>query len=101
MTYADDEFEELVGSEIIKNQDNNKMDNGLFKLTKENLYSAVVYGFVLAALIVISKGTVFGLDWKMLVDAFITGALTSVVKNIFTTSKGNFGGVIPVIPETK
>jgi hypothetical protein len=75
------------------------MKNGLLKLSKENLQSAIVYGLLSIALLIISKGTVFGLDWKVLLDVGILGILTSLVKNLLTTEKGNFIGTVKVIPE--
>jgi len=80
---------------------NNNMKNGLGKLSVENLQSAIVYGLLAVALFVISKGTVFGLDWKALVDVGVLGVLTSLVKNLLTTDKGNFVGAVKVIPPTE
>jgi hypothetical protein len=87
-------------SDFYDYQLNNKnMKNGLLKLNKTNVYSALVYGFVAVALVVISQGTVFGLNWKALVDVGIVGVLTSLVKNLLTTEKGNFLGSVKVIPD--
>jgi glycyl-tRNA synthetase alpha subunit len=74
------------------------MQNGIGKLSLENIYSALVYGVVAVALYIIAQGTVFGLDWRMLVDIGALGILSSFVKNLMTTDKGNFVGVVKVIP---
>ena len=75
--------------------------NGILKLSWVNVQSALVYGFVAVALLIISKGTVFGLDLKELVDTLVLGILASLVKNLFTTESGNFAGVVKVIPPTQ
>lgn len=77
------------------------MQNGIFKLSWVNVYSAIIYGLLAMALYVISKGTIFGLDWKVLLDIGALGLLSSLIKNIFTTNEGNFVGLIKVIPSTK
>ena len=84
------------------------MRNGIFKLDKSNIKSALVYALLwglLAVLINIqSVGSVFNLDWKLVVDTgliALIAAVISVLKNLFTTSSGNFLGVVKVIPETE
>lgn len=72
------------------------MDNGILKLSLENVKSAIVYGLLAVALFVISKGSVFGLDWHALVDVGVLGLLTSLVKNLLTTNEGNFVGLVGV-----
>ncbi len=79
----------------------NNMKNGLLKLTCENLNSAIVYGLLLLCAEIVKVGDVFKLDWRMLVNAFVIGTITSLVKNMLTTSDGSFVGVVPVIPDKK
>jgi len=77
------------------------MDNGIFKLSWVNIQSAIIYGLIAVILYIISKGSIFGLEWKVLVDVGVLALLSSFVKNIFTTEKGNFVGVVKVIPPTE
>ncbi len=80
--------------------ENNNM-NGLLKLNLENVYSALVYGGLLSLVtVIIQHNSVFGLDWHGLVDSFVIGFLTSIVKNLLTTNSGNLLGIVPVIPDT-
>lgn len=80
------------------------MQNGIGKLDWVNIKSAVVYGLVLGIVAVVvyifKAGSVFALDWRLLVDAFVYGFLGSIVKNLLTTNSGNFLGVTKVIPST-
>lgn len=84
----------------------------MFKINWVNIQSALVYGFLSAILgglfsvlnYIIDAGTIYGLDWKAVLDKgamaslgiFVT--MISIVKNLLTTDKGNFAGVIEVIP---
>lgn len=91
------------------------MNYGLLKISWVNIQSAVVYGVVsmfFAAIITVGNaikdhGSIFGLDWHNIIDTTamvvlsIFVALTSVIKNLLTTEKGNFLGSIKVIPDTK
>lgn len=70
---------------------------GLLQLSWINIKSAIVYGVLALCVYIISKGSVFGLDWKILVDVFILAILTSFVKNFFTTDSGDFAGVVKVV----
>lgn len=85
--------------------EDNKMQNGIFKLDWVNVKSAVIYGLVVGLGLMfayaISIGDIWALDWHILVNTFVLGFLGSVVKNLFTTNKGNFVGLIKVIPEIK
>lgn len=88
--------------------------NGLFTLTWSNVKSAVVYGLlVLAASFALSvlqnvldAGSIFGLDWKHIVDSAVIATLPigiaglSLIKNLLTNSKGQFLNAVKVIPET-
>ena len=98
MTFNPDEeqeFTEVVGEELLKsNLEKQYMKNGIFKLTKNNLKSAVVYGLVAVAVVIISEGTIFGLDWKALTDVGILAVLTSIVKNLLTTDTSEFLGIV-------
>ncbi|MEI6532466.1 MAG: hypothetical protein WCO06_01360 [Candidatus Roizmanbacteria bacterium] len=80
---------------------NTFMQNGIFKLVKENISSAIVYGVVAVLLVIISKGTIFGLDWKVLADVGILAVISSLVKNLLTTESGKFANLVKVIPEVK
>lgn len=87
--------------------------NGLFTLTKANVKSAVVYGlltlgisFVLAfAQGVLQAGSIFGLDWKGIVDSSVIATipvlitLVSLAKNLLTDNQGKFLGQTEVIPD--
>ncbi len=88
---------------------------GLFKLTKENIKSAFVYGFltwiatfILAVIESIREaGTFLGLNWTAIIDSSAVATLpaiivvVSMVKNLLTTSEGKFLGVTEVIPDKK
>lgn len=71
--------------------------NGIGQLSWVNIKSAIVYGLLAVILAIIAKGSIFALDWRVLVDIGVMGVLTSFVKNIFTTNNGNFAGVVKVI----
>lgn len=87
--------------------------NGLFTLTKANIKSALVYGvltlavsFALAfAQNVLNAGSVFGLNWKAIIDSSVIAtipvliALISLGKNLLTDSQGRFLGAATVIPD--
>lgn len=73
------------------------MLNGLLQLSWINIKSALIYGAIAVCLYIISKGTVFGLDWKILVDVGVMAILTSFTKNFFTTDAGDFAGVVKVV----
>lgn len=87
--------------------------NGLFTLTKANVKSALVYAlltlgasFILAfAQGVLNAGSIFGLDWKAIVDSAVIAtipvliALISLGKNLLTDSQGKFLGHTEVIPD--
>lgn len=91
-----EEFGEVVSNQILSDNYNKNMQNGIFKLDLANVRSAVVYGVVAVAVVVISEGTVFGLDWKVLTDVGVIAVLTSLVKNLLTTDSGQFVGVVGV-----
>lgn len=88
------------------------MKNGLFKIDWVNVKSAIIYGLLAMALgavlavanYIIDAGTIFGLDWHLVIDKGAMAALgvfvavVSIVKNLFTTDKGNFLGAIEVVP---
>ena len=73
------------------------MNNGILSLSWINIKSSIVYGLLGVCVYVISKGTVFGLDWHILVDVGVIGILTSLTKNFFTTDSGDFAGVVKVV----
>lgn len=87
----------------------------MFKLNWANVKSAFIYG-VLAMLggallavvnAIMDAGTIFGLDWKVILDKGAMAALgafvasLSIIKNLLTNDKGKFLGAIEVIPKTK
>lgn len=91
------------------------MENGLFKIEGEQVKAAIVYGvvaMVCGAVLavgnyVLDAGTIFGLDWKMIVDkgalaalgAFVTAV--TFIASLLTTKKGNFLGAVKVVPDKK
>jgi hypothetical protein len=78
------------------------MQNGLLKLSWGNVRSALVYGVVAGVVAVvmymISVGDVFALSWHALVNGFVFGLITSLVKNLGTTNDNNFIGVVSTAP---
>lgn len=82
--------------------------NGILSLSWANIWSALVYGLLwglLAVFIKISEiGNIFNLNWHDLLNVFIMagiGFLIPIIKNLLTTDKGNFLGIIKVIPSVK
>ena len=91
------------------------MKNGLFTVDWENIKSAIVYGLLTMAVVFVlsvahgiyDHGSFIGVDWARVIDTgaikslgiFVSGL--SILKNMLTTSKGNFVGAVKVIPETK
>lgn len=87
--------------------------NGLFTLTWSNVKSAVTYGVLTLAVTfalsiaqsVLHAGSIFGLDWKQIVDSAVIGTIPALIviislaKNLLTNSKGNFLGAVEVIPD--
>jgi hypothetical protein len=87
--------------------------NGIFTLSKENVYSALTYG-VLAVVVtfiavvgaaILQHGSIFGLNW---VDIFDKGAIAviglvmvgiSLLKNWLTNNEGQFLNLFKVIPD--
>ena len=104
MSYSDLEFNEVVVDEYYKLDENKKMENGIFKLSWVHIKSALVHGVLWGLLIVgmqvIEIGNVFALDWRALLNAGVLaflGAVVSLLKNMLTTNKGNFVGVVEVV----
>jgi len=89
------------------------MKNGILTLTWANVKSALVYGLLMFATIfmlsilqsVLNAGSIFGLDWKAVVDSAVIAtiptliAAISILKNLLTDSTGHFLGVTKVIPD--
>lgn len=91
------------------------MNNGLFKISKEQIVSAIVYGLVamiaggLLAIAnsIIDAGTFIGLDWKVVLDkgamaslgAFV--AVVSVIVSLLTTKRGNFLGAAKIAEDKR
>lgn len=82
--------------------------SGFFKLNLANVYSALVYGVMWGLLTMFIKiseiGSIFNLNWAELLNIFamaFIGFLIPIVKNLLTTEKGKFVGLVKVIPETK
>ena len=73
--------------------------NGIGAISWVNVKSAIVYGLVAVILFIIAKGSIFGLDWRVITDVGIMAILTSFVKNFLTTNEGNFAGVVKVVDE--
>lgn len=86
---------------------------GFLNLNWANIKSALVYGFMTLAVVfalsvvqsIQAAGTIFGLDWKEIVDKGVVGTMPvlviaiSLLKNILTTDKGKFLGAVTVIPD--
>ncbi len=89
------------------------MTKYMFKIDWSNIKSAVVYGLLTWAVIFIlsvaqniqNAGTIFGLDWKHIIDKGVVETIPAIVvvisliKNFLTTDKGKFLGVVTVIPD--
>lgn len=85
----------------------------MFTLSWSNVKSAIVYGLLTLVAVflfsvaqsVLDVGSIFGLDWKHIVDTAVIATIPSVVtvlsllKNFLTTNKGKFLGVATVIPD--
>lgn len=71
--------------------------NGIGVISWINVKSALVYGLLAVLMAIIANKSIFGLDWRILVDTAVMGVLTSFVKNFLTTNDGNFVGVVKVI----
>lgn len=84
-------------------QSNNKKMNGIFQLDWVNVKSAIVYGLIIGLgamfAIAFSVGDLWALDWKILINAGVFAFLGSLVKNLLTTNKGKFIGIVDVIPD--
>lgn len=106
-----------VGQVLLEDKFNEPkiMKNGIFKLDKANIKSAIVYGLVTMAVVfilsaaesVLKAGTIFGIDWKHVVDVATLAAVSifvasvSVIKNMLTTNAGNFLGIAKVVSDTE
>lgn len=80
----------------------------MFSLDANNVRSALVYGiltaFMLMAVYVVGIGDIFKIDYRSLLNIGVMSLLTtfvSLVKNLLTNSKGEFAGVVKVIPPIK
>lgn len=93
---------EAVGD--YKNNSNNFMQTSqLFTISWTNVKSALVLGAIIGFLgvssYVVQIGDIFKLDWHVLVNIFVLAAIASIgstIKNFFTTTDGNFLGIIKV-----
>ena len=96
--YEEMNITEMVGSVNYKLNYKKFMQNGVGKLSWTNIKSALVYGLVFGVMAVlmymVEIGTVFALDWKLMVDAFVFGVIGSLIKNLLTTNDGNFAGLV-------
>lgn len=91
------------------------MKNGIFTLELANFKSAIMQGavaMVLGAGVAVAKyvydaGTIFGLDWHLLIDKGAMAALgifiaiVSLTTSALTTKKGNFLGAVKTVPDKK
>lgn len=71
--------------------------NGIGVISWINVKSALVYGLLAVLMAIIANKSIFGLDWRVLVDTAVMGVLVSFVKNFLTTNDGKFAGVVKVI----
>jgi hypothetical protein len=88
---------------------------GLLSLNWTNIKSALVYGVLMVAVtfslvalaLVIGHGSIFGVDWRNVVDKGAIAALgvivtmVSLLKNFLTDNEGKFLGMVEVIPDKK
>lgn len=84
------------------------MKNGILGLSWVNVKSALVYAFLIflseAIIFIVHQGTIFGINWKELIDVSIIPVgvfVISIIKNLLTTNSGSFLGIIKVIPPTE
>lgn len=87
--------------------------NGFGTLTWSNVKSAIIYGLLtclMTALYIVGStilahGSIYGVDWTDLLDKTaiavigVLVSITSILKNLLTNSKGEFLGLITVIPD--
>lgn len=77
-------------------------------LSKENIYSAIVYAVLMAlvsmGIYIVGIGDIYKIETHALINsgilAFVTGII-SLLKNLLTDSNGKFLGMTPVIPPTE
>lgn len=74
------------------------MKNGLFTLSWENIKSALIYGGLMGLLALVNYVSSLDLSAETLL---VLGFVASIVKNLLTTSAGNFVGAVKVIPPTE
>lgn len=88
---------------------------GYFKVNLANIKSAVVYGLLTVVVVsggvtlesIASHGSIYGLDWADILDKSALATIgvvigfISVLKNLLTNDKGEFLGVVEVIPDKK
>lgn len=88
---------------------------GMFNLTWSNVKSALIYGVLSLVVMflytvgnsIIDAGTIFGLDWKAILDKGVVESLSvfvfgvSILKNLLTNNRGEFLGLTEVIPDKK
>ncbi len=83
------------------------------KISWMNVKSAIVHVFLLLVTVfvlsiiesVVKAHTIFGIDWKHVVDIATMATLSvlmgvvSLLKNLLTTQSGNFMGIVKVAPD--
>ena len=79
------------------------MMSGFLKLNLKDLLNALMLGLLVAILSVLiyikTQGTIFGLDWKTILDIGIISLIASVadiVKSLLTTKSGNLVGLVKI-----
>lgn len=74
------------------------MENGLLTLDFGNIkgaiISTIIVGLGATLLYVYKVGSVFNLDWQVVIDTFVMAGVGSLVKNFFTDNEGKFMGKI-------
>jgi len=103
MTWTSDTYKNRWGElEDFYQLSNKKTMNGILTLSWGNVKSALVYGLVAGLVAVVaymvSVGDVWALNVHSLVNGFVFGVITSVVKNLATTNNNNFVGVVSTAP---
>lgn len=85
----------------------------MMKLDWANVKSAIVYGLLTAIVLgilamigyILKIGNIFGIEWREMINQGVIAGLAglvmgiSIIKNLLTTNKGDFIGVIEVIPD--
>lgn len=80
-----------------------KLMNGLFKMTKEDFLRGLMLGVITGVIAmlgyVLKVGSVFGIDLRSMLDVGVVAAIPAIISwlgSLLTTSRGNMLGVAKV-----